>query len=275
MYADDCVLYLSGNNWSTIRNKIQEDLDCFEHWGELNNLHLNVRKTKMLIVGSDTRLKKLQSPRPIRVYDSDVLFVSQYNYLGVILDSKMTLKPFYNQVKKTVYSKLLAFRKIRNYLTEYTAIMLYKQMILPFIEYAGFMLVSCNIENRRELQKCQNDALRLCLRIKVVDRIRIEDLHARCKIVSLEQWRRTQLLLLMYKKSKDLALHKVFARNTRESRQIVFKTHQYESTLYKRSPYFTGSKLWNDLSITDIELPDIFSFKKRLRCKNMIYMDLL
>ena len=33
MYADDCVLYLSGNNWDTIRGKIQEDLDCFEHWG--------------------------------------------------------------------------------------------------------------------------------------------------------------------------------------------------------------------------------------------------
>ena len=45
MYADDCVLYLSGNNWRTIRDGMQEDLDCFEHWGELNNLHLNVTKT--------------------------------------------------------------------------------------------------------------------------------------------------------------------------------------------------------------------------------------
>ena len=37
MYADDCVLYMSGNNWESIRNTIQEDLDIFEHWGELNN----------------------------------------------------------------------------------------------------------------------------------------------------------------------------------------------------------------------------------------------
>ena len=29
MYADDCVLYMSGNNWDVIRNKIQEDLDIF------------------------------------------------------------------------------------------------------------------------------------------------------------------------------------------------------------------------------------------------------
>ena len=39
MYADDCVLYLSGNNWRNIRTNLQEDLDCFAHWGELNNLH--------------------------------------------------------------------------------------------------------------------------------------------------------------------------------------------------------------------------------------------
>ena len=61
MYADDCVLYMSGNNWENIRKKIQEDLDCFEHWGELNNLHLNVKKTKMLVVGSRTKLSRLDN----------------------------------------------------------------------------------------------------------------------------------------------------------------------------------------------------------------------
>ena len=37
MYADDCVLYLSGNKWDIMRPNLQEDLDCFERWGELNN----------------------------------------------------------------------------------------------------------------------------------------------------------------------------------------------------------------------------------------------
>ena len=104
-------------------------------------------------------------------------------------------------------------------------------MLLPFIEYAGLMLVACNIEDRRELQICQNDALRLCLCLKITDKTKIVDIHKRCKIVSLEQRHRTQLLLLMYKKSKSLALHKVFARNTRESKRVVFKTDHYEGTL--------------------------------------------
>ena len=138
--------------------------------------------------------------------------------------------------------------------------MLYNHMILPFMEYAGFILLSCNLEDRRKLQKCQNDALRLCTQHRLTDRIRIVDLHAKCNIISLEQRRRIQSLLLMYKKSKDLSLHKVFARNTCGSDRIVFKTDQYEGTLSKRSPYFIGSKMWDALPVSDIELPDIFFF---------------
>ena len=200
MYADDCVLYLSGNNWENIKGKIQDDLDCFEHWGLLNNLHLNVKKTKMLVVGPTVKLKKLHDISPLCVYGNNIDFVKQYNYLGVILDSEMNMRHFFNHVKKLVHSILFVFRKIRSFLSEHAAIMLYKHMILPFMEYAGFMLLSCNIDDRKELQRWQNDALRLCTLCRLSDRIRIPDLHARCKIISLEQRRRIQLLLLMYKK---------------------------------------------------------------------------
>ena len=175
-------------------------------------MSFTLRKSKVV-----KKQASLLNPREIQ---------NQRYYLGVLLNSKMSLKPFYAHVKKTVYSKLFIFRKIRNYLTEYASIMLYKQMILPFMEYAGFMFVACNLEDRRELQKCQNDALRLCVRSKIPDRVKFSEMHAKCKIISLEQRRQIQLLLLMYKKSKDQSCHKVFPRNTRESVCIVFKMDQ-------------------------------------------------
>ena len=96
-----------------------------------------------------------------------------------------------------------------------------------------------------------------------------------CQIISLEQRRRIQLLLSMYKKSKDRGLHKVFARNMRGSNTIVFKMDQYEGTLYKHSPYFLGSKMWDELPVDIIELADDFLFKKRLKGMNRTYVDLL
>ena len=58
---------------------------------------------------------------------------------------------------------------------------------------------------------------------------------------------------------------KFFSRNTREC--SCFKTDHYERTLYKRSPYLMGTKL--------IDLPDIYTFKARLKRQNKVYVDLL
>ena len=47
------------------------------------------------------------------------------------------------------------------------------------------------------------------------------------------------------------------------------------STAVNSSPYFLGCKLWDKLPLDYIELPDIFSFKKRLKAMDRVYVDLL
>ena len=54
------------------------------------------------------------------------------------------------------------------------------------------------------------------------------DIHSICKLVSLEQRRRIQLLILLYNNIKDVTMHKIFHRDTRRSRRIDSK----EETLY-------------------------------------------
>ena len=81
--------------------------------------------------------------------------------------------------------------------------------------------------------------------------------------------------MLMYKKSTDFTMHKVFPRNTRESNRIVFKTDSYEGSLYKRSPYFVGSKLWDKLPRNVIEVPNIFVFRNVIRKMNKTHVDFL
>ena len=60
------------------------------------------------------------------------------------------------------------------------------------------------------------------------------------------------------------------------SNRFFFKTDRYEGTLYKRSPYFVGSKLWDALEREVIELPDLLSFMARIKKMNRVYyVDLL
>ena len=103
----------------------------------------------------------------------------------------------------------------------------------------------------------------------------IENLHLKCSVISLEQRRRNQLMIMMYKRSRDLLLLRVFPRNTRESTRRVFKTANFEGTMYNRSPYYVGAKLWDSMAATDIDLPEIFAFRKRLKQLSNKYVDLL
>ena len=44
MFADDCVIYQSGNTWDTVHSKLQSDLDNIVRWTEQNFLTLNRQK---------------------------------------------------------------------------------------------------------------------------------------------------------------------------------------------------------------------------------------
>ena len=77
---------------------------------------------------------------------------------------------FFCDVKKTVLNRLFNQRKLRKYITEQSAIAIYKQTILSVFDYAGFMLISCNKSDREDLQVIQNDALRTCYNVKRRDK---------------------------------------------------------------------------------------------------------
>ena len=51
------------------------------------------------------------------------------------------------------------------------ALLIYKQAVLPYFDYGGFLLMSCNQGQKIDLQTLQNNALRICLRYRLADRV--------------------------------------------------------------------------------------------------------
>ena len=77
-------------------------------------------------------------------------------------------------------------RKIRKYLTEEAGTMVYKQTILPIFDYGGFLLISLNSSDKYELQVVQNDALRFCKNIHMLDKISIPKIHDSVRLLRLD-----------------------------------------------------------------------------------------
>ena len=265
MFADDCVLYLTGNCWNSVYEKLQNDLNLFVNWTKINSLSLNGNKSQAMIVGSRNKLSKLKNITPFKINDTSMKYVKQYNYLGVILDAEMTLIPLSKHVEKIVIDKVYMIRKLRKYLTYHAALQIYKQLVLPIVDYAGFLLVACNRDKKQDLQIIQNDVLRFCNNNKREDRVSLDTMHAKAKLISLEQRRCIQLLSLMYKMSKNNENRKAGNRRTRQYDKYVFRTDSKIGTKYAMSPFYKGTKLWDQLS-RDVQFSDtILTFKNNIK----------
>ena len=70
-------------------------------------------------------------------------------------------------------------------MTTDSALAIYKQMILPLFDYSFFfLLISCNKTDREDLQVRQNNALRLCLDLRLNDRISHVEIHRRANMLA-------------------------------------------------------------------------------------------
>ena len=155
--------------------------------------------------------------------------------------------------------------RIRRYITTTCAISIYKQKILPLFDYAGFLLISCNKNDRGDLQVIQNNCLHTCYNARLLDCLTLIDMHREANLVSLEQRRHIQTLCMMYICNNFVRVECGFGRNTRQGRRFNFMVDNYQISKYKGSPYFKGTIPWERLPDDVIALPTLLEFKYRIK----------
>ena len=171
--------------------------------------------------------------------------------------------------------EFLAYEKIRKYISFDTSVQIYKQTIPPYFDYGGFISISLSKDKKHELQVMQNDILRICNKSKVSDRVSIELLHKKSKLLSLEQRREKQLLMLMYIHSRKDNVRKIAVRETRGSTKFEFKIDSKVGTKYGNSPFFIEEQNWNMLE-RDVQFSENrWSFKSNMIKKYKHYLNIL
>ena len=93
-----------------------------------------------------------------------------------------------------VQSKLPALRRIHSGSDQQTAVLVYTSMIRSTMEYCSFTYGGGPVWAERKLQTMQNDALRICEKIRDPRGVNIDNLHTRNKVLKLEDGRQHQLL---------------------------------------------------------------------------------
>ena len=260
-YADDTVLYTSHKNINVAIKRVQEDLNKLEAWCEMNSIFINPNKTKYMIFST----KKVEDTHDkLKTSQAQLGKVSSFTYLGVRLDQHLTFDNHAQYIINRVTSKVYQLKKMRRFLSRKAALLVYKNMILPIIEYGDIYLSATSKENRNKLQKLQNKALKCALgRDK---RYNTRKLHAEAKILPLARRRKLHLLYHVYQISHMPSFHgwkRRPTRNLRSSKKKLLKIKKPNIVKFQKSIAYQGPRTWNALP-KDIQNTEFLAqFKQR------------
>jgi len=140
-------------------------------WMTQHKLKLNDDKTEALLIHS-SRSFSPNTPKPssILVCSSTVPFSSSACNLGFIL-SNMTVDAHISHICKSAYAALRQISSMRQYLTLQATKTLVCSLVLSRLDYANSLLSDCPKQAIDRLQKVQNNAARLTLKLKKTDHI--------------------------------------------------------------------------------------------------------
>lgn len=118
-------------------------------------------------------------------------------YLGVTIEESLSFKEQINSNIRKANHKIYLMRKIRGSVDNKTALLLFKAMVLPYVEFANCLLVGCVEYDKIRLQRAINKGLKLAL-----NRDRLYDtklLHKEANLANWETRERLSLNRLMFK----------------------------------------------------------------------------
>ena len=188
-----------------------------------------MKKTRLCCYGTRDNQENLKIT--CKLNDSQLPLSKQYTYLGVILDETLNLESNFNAIFKKFSYRLFQFSKIRKYLPVTTPVLVYKQTVLPLVEYVCYLMYLNRKHDIDKLQKLQNRALRLCYKINDPRLISVPDLHQQAHLLTLDQRREKQLLLLMYVVSRKVEFVKPI-RATPDRRIKLYWIVRYFDAVY-------------------------------------------
>ena len=157
MHADDTLVI---NTADTELSAVQNSQNCFDRviaWCNLDKLTINSEKTKHLCITNKKRLLNLH----IQKAQINLGNVESYEYLGFNIDKQLTMSTYVNKIIKKVSHKLYTLSIIRRYLSEKTASLVYKVMIMPHFDYVDFVIDSAIKVKTDRLERLHKRAIEL------------------------------------------------------------------------------------------------------------------
>lgn len=163
-FADDIAVSGEGKNEVLAVQKVQEAVNDIEGWCRKWRVKLNGEKSNLVILSR--KHKKLNENLCVLLFNDVVRPVSKAKFLGVEIDDSLRFKDHIQALALRAEKRLNILRILAWGGTEpKTLLRLYKIYIRSIFEYGSVCFLQCPEATLNILQKIQNRAIRICLRL--------------------------------------------------------------------------------------------------------------
>jgi hypothetical protein len=281
MYADDVLIYCSGNNINEVSLSLQQSIDNVQQWYDNNLMVVNTSKSNVMLVTTRQRetiiLENIENDVPLKVImnDADLKYVDQCKYLGVHVDKNLTWCVHVDVLCRELNYMVWTLSRLRCILPHESLIQIYISIVQPKIDYAITVWGYTSEQNIDKVQRMQNRAIRAMLNNYDFVNVRGTDLVAQLKLLNVRQRRDYFMSLLIFKCIHGLAptylcnevimAIEVRERNTRNVNENDLYVPGINLNCTKNAFSHCGPTMWNSLPNDMKECASIDVFKAKAR----------
>ena len=162
LYADDLVIWHTGKYTRQSARHLNQDLQKLNNYTKKWKITINPTKTVYSVFTMSAKVAK-QTPE-IKINGQKAMKEDQPTYLGVQLDSRLTMNKHVANLKKKSTKRLGLLKRLAS--TNWGADMntlrsLYIGYIRSVLDYNQCLLISCSKTTQKSLDRIQNNAVRL------------------------------------------------------------------------------------------------------------------
>jgi len=265
-FADDTTIFYSADNVDEAVNEINVELIRVQDWMYANRLSLNANKTSAMVI-TDSNAQYASS---VRISDSDIEFVDQSNFLGVVIDKNLNFKFHVNKCMSSVSKAIGAIRRVSSLVPARVRKTMYYSLVYSRVSYGVVAWGGSSTGNTTQME-------RLLLRARkavIFPRVYRDGADFTGTFLNFSSIFKYFTAVKLFKVIKEnchpyfsrifMNLKPVHAHDTRFSSRNCFNNPRYLKTKCQSSFVFRAVHVWNSIS-ESIKNSSLHVFKRLFR----------
>ena len=264
LYADDSIIYVSGNSINDIILAANQELNKVLNWVTCNKLTLNMEKTHYVIFNRNKTFP--MDIQPLLINNQPVKREQITKFLGVSLDEKLNFKKHISNIQTKINKQSGIMYHTKSSLTPNAMKQIYYSLIYPHLNYCQTVWGAVNKTSLQPLVITQKKVIRTISGLRKYDHT--NDSFKNLKLLKLNDINVYTCATYVFT-SLNLRHNDMFTSRHNPNYQLrhskLLQIPQIQSLQSKSCILFHGVTVWNSLPATIRETNNIHTFKRKLK----------